>query len=128
MGSIENIFENSSKAMIMVDEHATIHNINRACINMVGMEEHNILGKLPGEILNCTGVDSEKCGGHMDCSFCNLRCALKETFFYKSDIINRPVKIHRLLDNVASVLNVNISTSYVHNPERSLVLISITPE
>lgn len=125
--SIEDIFENSPKAMIMVDEHAAIHKINRSCIDMVGIDAKKILGKLPGEILNCSNAGSNKCGEHMDCSFCNLRGALTETLFYKSEIINRPVKIHRHLDDVPSILDVNISTSYIDNPEKPLVLISITP-
>jgi len=125
---LNEIFENAATALILVDYDVRVVNINRAGIELTGLQKNSILGKLGGEVLNCINAFEDGkvvCGKGLNCGHCNLRGLVNKTFTSGEN----QYKVEGILDinNNDTVLRLEllISISLISVNEEHYALITV---
>ena len=79
--NLKAIFDAAPVAMLMLDENATIKQVNGAAAKLVGKEPSQIINTLPGKGLNCIHYtdDAQGCGHSPACLECPIRNTVKTT-------------------------------------------------
>jgi len=123
---LDSIFENSPYIMLLVDENATVLNINRPGTLFSGKGKEELKGDLAGIALNCmNSFQKPGCGGHPSCFTCPIRSAVNEVLQSGEPIQNREASMTLMVNLKKVNFDLLISASLLKHDGIKEVLITI---
>ena len=121
------IFDITPLLMMILDTDGRVLRVNSACLNLCDKSSDQIIGKLPGEVINCSSLDDGKqsCGYSEMCQHCVLNNSIMHTIRTHESIYKREAGIVMGAHNNVFERSTLTSTLYIDFEENPLILVSI---
>ncbi|WMW24645.1 PAS domain-containing sensor histidine kinase [Methanolobus sediminis] len=119
------VFEYAPNTVLIIGKDFRIEKINKAGSDLVGRDPGSVPGILGGEVLLCVNsVRGNGCGKTSECSLCNIRNIVVDTFRTGKDHHHLEGNMDILLaDGTVSSRSFIASTTYVHLDAESKVIL-----
>ncbi len=75
---LEPLFMHAADSVLLVDSSARIKDLNKAAQELTGTPREDALGKMFGELMDCTNTSSGQCGTTKNCTGCPIRNVVRQ--------------------------------------------------
>ena len=121
------VFDNAAVVLILIDEAGRVIRINKPGSKMIKMKNHEAVGRLAGDVLNCVTVsrDEKICGLGDKCKSCFVRNTFTNTFRTGKPHYKKEGIFHIFADNKVVQLDLQISSSILKISDKPYILLTI---